>query len=221
VRGTWRAIDGIGIAMIAPMRSAWIAILIAGCKLAGTSGAAIGPGPSSPTSTSGEPASSGSGRLTMPDLRGMTQDQAKAALERAGSTGTFLTDVGLCEDTQIPHMHVCDQSPDPGADSATESPVHVVLQQESPESDTPGVAGAHYKMPDAIGLSPAQAKAKLAAAGFSHADNIQVHIDGDCDKPGIICRSDPAPGVITTTSATKQLFIGQTQQFYSDFFLFE
>jgi beta-lactam-binding protein with PASTA domain len=214
VRGTWRAIDGIGFAMIEPMRIAWIAILIAGCKLAGPNGTLIGTSPTNPSSSGG--------RITMPDLRGMSQDEASAALKRAGSTGAFETDVGLCDDSvPIPHMHVCEQSPDPGADQASESPVHVVLQQESPESDKPGVAGAHYKMPDAIGLSPDQAKAKLAAAGFSHLDNIQVHIDGDCDKPGIICRSDPEPGVITTTRAQKQLFIGQTKQLYSDFFLFE
>jgi beta-lactam-binding protein with PASTA domain len=158
----------------------------------------------------------------MPDLHGLTLDQAKAALARAGSTGPIDSDTGLCGDEdQVPHEHVCMQSPDAGETHASESPVHVVLNQESPDSSQPGVAGAHYAMPDTIGMSPAQAKAKLVAAGFSRADNVSIHIDGDCDKPGLICHSEPAPGATTTTRDNKVLFVGQSKELTFDFMLFD
>ena len=166
----------------------------------------------SPTST----------QIAMPDLHGLTEDQAKAALAKAGFTGSFLSDTGLCDDeNQVAHLHVCAQSPDAGQAQASESPVHVVLNQESPDSSQPGVPGAHYAMPDTIGMSPAQVKTKLAAAGFSQADNFSVHIDGDCTKPGLVCRSEPAPGEITVTGHNKVLFIGGTQELFHDFMLFE
>ena len=191
-----------------------VCAIVGGCSMA-SKVVAVGPKTNSNDSST-------AAQITMPDLRGLTLDQAKAALARAGSTGPVDSDTGLCgDDDQVAHLHVCMQSPDPGAAQASESPVHVVLNQESPDSSQPGVPGAHYKMPDTIGLSPAQVKTKLAAAGFSQADNFSVHIDGDCNKAGLVCRSEPAPGELTVTGHNKVLFIGQTQELFHDFMLFE
>jgi beta-lactam-binding protein with PASTA domain len=230
VRETARARDGIALALTSRMRTAWMWVMAAGCSMA-SKVVTVGP-KSSESSESASSASesasesaappSESKQLTMPDLQGMTADQAKAALASAGFTGSLLTDEGICDDdAQAPHLHVCAQSPDAGGQQASESPVHVVLNQESPESNQPGVPGAHYAMPDLIGLSVAQVKAKLGKAGFSQADNFSVHVDGDCDKPGLVCHSDPAPGTITTTRSNKILHVGQSKEIYFDFMLFE
>jgi beta-lactam-binding protein with PASTA domain len=185
----------------------WIAALgVAGCQVA-TSGLKIGsPTSSDPTSPTG-----GGGEskvVTIPDLTGMSKDDAVAAIRKAGVTRDLDVNEGPCADESMAHGHVCLQSPGGGQQQMNDLMVSVTLQSMSPDSSTPGVPGAHYKMPDVVGMTSADARKKLAAAGFSAADNVEVIPDEECPRGGIICSTDPDPGKDTTTEYNKALYVG-------------
>lgn len=147
--------------------------------------------------------------VVMPDLRGMTRDEAIAALRRTGIDGELTVNPNLdCTDDSVAKGRVCYQSPVAGAQTLTHSPVTVFFQTRDSTSNKPGVPGAHYKMPDVIGLTVQQARDKLRAAGFSAKDHIQVTNEPTCRKDGVICRQDPAAGEETQTEYHKVLYAG-------------
>ncbi len=147
---------------------------------------------------------------TMPDLHGLTRDEAIAALARAGIEPRSIdTDPDIaCDDDQTKHGRVCHQSPVPGAQTLSHMSVELELQEADPDSHTPGVPGAHYAMPDVLGLSLADARKKLAAAGFSAKDHFVLDPDETCGKPGVVCGQEPDPGASTTTEMPKLLRVG-------------
>ena len=149
---------------------------------------------------------------TMPDLQGMTQDEAMAALKKAGIEPREVEhdDSLACNDDQTKHGRVCYQSPVPGAQTLSHMSVTLNFQQADPDSTTPGVPGAHYKMPDVMKMKLADARKKLAAAGFSAKDHIEVLIDNGCAKPEIVCGQKPGPGEPTTTEFPKIIYVSDT-----------
>lgn len=149
---------------------------------------------------------------TMPDLQGMTKDEAMAAMKKAGIEPREIEhdDNIACNDEQTKHDRVCYQSPVPGAQTLSHMSVTLVFQKADPDSTTPGVPGAHYAMPDVMKMKVTDARKKLAAAGFSAKDHITLLIDNGCSKPEIVCGQKPAPGEATTTEFPKIIYVSDT-----------
>jgi beta-lactam-binding protein with PASTA domain len=190
----------------------WLAGLVGGCQIKTALHTGIGSGGSAPKDDRAV-ASGPDTTSTMPDLHGLTRDDAMAALARAGIEPRSVdTDPDIaCDDDQTQHGRVCHQSPVPGAQTLSHAPVELEFQDADPDSHTPGVAGAHYAMPDVRGLSLADARTKLAAAGFSAKDHFVVDADETCGKPGVVCGQEPDPGAPTTTEVHKLLHVGFTK----------
>jgi beta-lactam-binding protein with PASTA domain len=149
--------------------------------------------------------------VAMPELGGLTEADARAALARAGIDGEIEVDPDIaCPDSESPAKgRVCYQSPLAGATTLSHAPVTLQYQQADASSTTPGVAGAHYAMPDVTKLTVAQAREKLRAAGFSAADHFLLDMDPACQPKGVICWTEPAPGEPTTTELHKILTVGE------------
>jgi beta-lactam-binding protein with PASTA domain len=183
---------------------AWVlALIVSACQLKTSL-----PG-ATPASKPGIDDRAGGGRddqaVTMPDLQGMTRDEAIAALKRAGIEPSSIdSDPSIaCHDEQTPHGRVCYQSPIAGAQTLAHLSVTINVQQADPDSHTPGVPGAHYPMPDVRGLTVADARKKLAAAGLSSKDHVAMLITDDCPRRGVVCGQEPAPGATTFTEQPK------------------
>jgi serine/threonine-protein kinase len=123
--------------------------------------------------------STGPENVEVPNLSGLTQDEARAELQRAELQ---LGGVSTAESDAVAPGRVVDQNPGRGTQVARGSAVSIVLAVE-PEPDTIGV-------PSVIGNFAADAEAKLANLGFS-----VISDTAPSDQPaGVVIGQTPTGG---------------------------
>jgi serine/threonine-protein kinase len=125
--------------------------------------------------------SSGSEKVTVPDLAGKSLDEALTMLQAAGLLKGKLTQVHT---PRLAAGRVLDQKPAPGAVVERNLPVGLLLSQ--------GDVDDRYIMPDLIGLKAAGVIGWLNALGFKVADIRYVYYPGA--SAGIVVKQDPTNG---------------------------
>lgn len=157
--------------------------------------------------------------VTVPDLFGMTKDEALAAMRGAGITGELEVGMnqGLCGsvvDGKVVELdRVCRQQPAAGQVTSSTLFVSVTLQTENPWRGDLGDGRHWYLLPNVIGLSLDQAYAKLRAAGFTTMDVFHIRsVDQASCKPNIVCEMYPDPMTRADNSSDKMLTVGALEQ---------
>lgn len=118
--------------------------------------------------------------VTVPDVLGMTEDAARAAIAAAGlAVGSVLDE---CDDA--PLDLVFRQSPQGGAQAALGSAVTITVS----------AGPCPVEVPDVITLGPGEARAAITAAGLVPVDGGEEC--GDEVLTGDVMRQSPAPGAL-------------------------
>jgi len=125
--------------------------------------------------------SSGSEKVTVPDLAGKSLDEALTMLQAAGLLKGKLTQVHT---PRLAAGRVLDQKPEPGSVVERSLPVGLLLSQ--------GDVDDRYIMPDLIGLKADGVIGRLNALGFKVADIRYVYYPGAA--AGIVVKQDPPSG---------------------------
>ncbi|MCX6568243.1 MAG: PASTA domain-containing protein [Candidatus Aminicenantes bacterium] len=126
--------------------------------------------------------SSGSEKVTVPDLFGKSLDEALTILQAGGLAKGMLTQVHT---PRLPAGRILDQRPAPGAVAERNFPVGLLLSQ--------GDVDDSFIMPDLlIGLRADRVIKQLNAMGFKVADIRYVYYPGQ--PAGIILKQEPASG---------------------------
>jgi eukaryotic-like serine/threonine-protein kinase len=134
----------------------------------------------------------------VPDLTGMTLEEAQITLEDANLT---LGDQAT-EASDVPEGEIIRQEPAADKEVPKDTPVDVVVSS-GPEITTVSV-------PDVSCLSFGQAKAQLVSAG------LQINEDGTappnplCSNPNKIAAQDPPAGTQVQTGSTVNVYTGET-----------
>jgi len=130
-------------------------------------------------------------QVSVPSVVGMSEDNARAALEQAGFA---VTSTSAPSDT-VPSGVVSDQSPDGGTQAEKGSTVTITV------STGPSTA----TVPDEIGQDKQVAIDDLKANGFKvHAQNVTC---GDPNQENIVQDQDPAGGSDAPTGSTVNIFV--------------
>jgi beta-lactam-binding protein with PASTA domain len=125
--------------------------------------------------------SSGSEKVTVPDLAGKSLDEALTMLQAAGLIKGKLTQVHT---PRLPAGRILDQKPEPGSVVERSLPVGLLLSQ--------GDVDDRYIMPDLIGLKADGVIGRLNALGFKVADIRYVYYPGA--SAGLVVKQDPTNG---------------------------
>jgi hypothetical protein len=131
--------------------------------------------------------------FVMPEVRGLTVEQAEARLRTAGKQGPVDWREEHC-DAQLPAGVVCSSYPWTGAQTMAREPLVIYVQAP------PDAAAA---VPDVQGQPVEAAKATLQQAGFRAI--VQTIDDPRC-APGVVCHVGCTHG---HTGIPKTLYVGQ------------
>lgn len=133
--------------------------------------------------------SSGPCPVTVPDVMGMTEEAARAAIAAAGLTvGNVLDE---CDDA--PLNLVFRQSPQGGAQAPRGSAVTITVS----------AGPCPVEVPDVVALGPGEARAAIVAAGLVPVDGGEEC--GDEVLTGDVMRQSPAPGALVDPGTTVTL----------------
>lgn len=193
-----------------------------GCLVKST-GSTMGPGPRPGPEPVGSPSPSetavvgpdANGNITMPDLFGMTKDQAVATLARAGHQGNIYWSDQLCTDdvmrgTVMEIGMVCVQRPDAGRVQPPKLAITITVQTESPWRGNIGKVTEWRLLPKLVGLSVEQARAELKRVGYTSDGTLLVEwVDEPGCKPLTVCRVYPAEMTRVTLTARKTIYAGR------------
>lgn len=140
----------------------------------------------------------GGGIVKVPDLEGLSRDQAVAAATGAGLT---LGDVSQNPDaTGTPAGTVVDQSPSPGKMVLAGGTVDLVV-----------AGGGTVAVPDIVGLTEAQAIAEVVGAGLK-ADKVLRAADPNVEI-GVVVTQTPIPGSTQPQGASVTITVSKGAQF--------
>jgi beta-lactam-binding protein with PASTA domain len=163
--------------------------------------------------SSGASSSESASALVAPDVRGMTPEQALAAVRKAGFTSDQL-DVHdqLCNysdgELMVAQGTVCNQSPMPGKTYPERASFRVTIEHDTPTHGEVTYNTEWRLMPDLIGKTYAEAKAILAKNGFDVAKHFE-HVEGSVDCPkDIVCKTSPPAGSRVVLRRGGRLFVG-------------
>ena len=190
-----------------------LCVLISACSFSSkltTSG--FGSGNGAGGGSSGPSASEPSRTVTVPDLYGMTMDQARAALRAAGITREpdESAQNNACDTDRRAHYDqgtICYQHPAPGAQSGSRLPVSVRIQHDLPDHGNIGFAGEWRTMPDVVGKSVTDARGILSRASLPLDEHFEL-LEGDCARD-TICDGSPRPGDRKVLSRKGRLWVGK------------
>jgi serine/threonine-protein kinase len=124
-----------------------------------------------------------SATLKVPNVVGLTEDEARALLK------SFNVNIERAPDAKIPVNRVASQLPLATADAAAGSSVTLTIS-EGPGNTTVPVG--------LIGLSLEEARSKLSSAGLLISQTIAVDSD---QAPGVVISINPAPGTTITAGS--------------------
>ncbi len=159
------------------------------------------------STVSGQP-----GMIAMPNLFRMSKAKALATLKLAGHTGDVSYSDQLCgsviEGQIVEKDEVCRQTPLAGAEVSDRSHVNLLLQPEDPRHGKVGQTGEWHLMPEVLGMTVADAKAAMRAAGFTdERTEISEATEAGC-KPGRVCKSYPVALERFGQSSGRVLWVG-------------
>lgn len=151
----------------------------------------------SETETGSEDATedSAEGEVTVPDLRGMTRDEAQEELNDLGLGGTY---GGERESSEYPAGQIIDQTPSAGSKVDKNSTVTYIVSKGSVE-DT-------VTVPDVSGMTLTEALAELSAEGLTYTSE---YISSSSVESGLVIYSDPAAGTSVESGSAVKLYISQ------------
>ncbi len=145
------------------------------------------------TQTGGGP--DANGNVTIPDLFGMTREQAAAAVAQAGVSPELREEPAMCGSVvngQIVEVgQVCMQRPQAGTTQSARLAVGVTLQDEDPRHG--GQGSSEWRlMPQLVGLTLDEARTAMRAAQFEGGARVKLYRirEAGC-TPETICRSSP------------------------------
>jgi eukaryotic-like serine/threonine-protein kinase len=140
--------------------------------------------------------SSGPQQVSVPEVTGETQAEAKAALTAAGlKLGTVSHQAAAAGQAA---GTVLSQSPAAGAQLQTGQPVNLVVAQAPREVTVPPV----------VGQSETQAAATLGRAGFNPKSVSRGVSEAEASKVGVVLRQSPEGGHLAPKGATVTIAVG-------------
>jgi len=148
--------------------------------------------------------SSGKPQATVPDLSGMTQDQAQVALAGAGLVlGTPTPEPS----TTVPSGEVIRQDPAAGAEVAKGSAVNIVVSSGSPSpSPSPSPTTSTVTIPSVYGMDSTSATDTLRADGLI----VKVKQKGGTgEPPGTVVEMVPDAGTVVASGSKVLLVIAK------------
>jgi serine/threonine-protein kinase len=140
----------------------------------------------------------GSGAVEVPEVLGMTLDEATTELEEAGLA---VGSVESTENADVPVGTVVEQSPEAGAEVSEGDTVDLVVAAEE-EVEVPTV-------PDVVGQTESDAIASIEAAGFVARSYYEY---SDAVAQGVVAEQLPAAGSAAEPGSTVGIMVSQGQQ---------
>jgi serine/threonine-protein kinase len=138
--------------------------------------------------------SNGTEMVTVPDVTGKTQADAATALEDDG----FKVKVTKKSSDAVAKGTVISQKQSADSQAAKGSTVTIYVS----------TGPAQVKVPDLIGLTQAEAVAKIQALGL--VESIQTVVDADVSHAGLVQSQDPDSGTKVNKGATITIWVAQT-----------
>lgn len=152
----------------------------------------------------------------VPELRGMTQAQAEAAMRSAGFDvrGWDNQDL-ICkydDDRKMPPQGtICDQTPGAGTEATTRLPrVRIIIEKDTYAEGGLGTPIHWRRMPEVKGMTVAEATAALARANLPIGDHFVVSESTaeDCQPEGKICLVYPKAGARKSVVRKGRIIVG-------------
>lgn len=129
-----------------------------------------------------------SGNFAMPDVHGLTAEQAKDEIAKVGITGSVsLFENYTCDDPGVPETYVCITSPRAGATTSARIPVTLYMKTKATRS---------FTMPDVMGMTADEARTSLLGFGQQPERILIETLPGggsDC-RADRVCRQSPQAG---------------------------
>ena len=135
----------------------------------------------------------GGGTAEVPNLEGMTEEQARETLESLGLEVGETEDFYIEDESQAVGI-VISQDPEWGTILAKGESVNITVSRE-------------LIMPDVVGMSQSQAEGTLSNAGVSTIEVTNVRVD-DEDEVGQVLSQNPAEGTLISPNTTVKLEVG-------------
>lgn len=142
--------------------------------------------------------SKGGTALLVPDLKGLTLDQAKDRLEKLGLQ---LGAVENGSDSSKPENTILSQSPDPSSKAKKGASVNVVVNTAKQKSTVPNV----------IGMTLNDARTTLANAKFS-VGSVSTTDGSDVDGADVVVSQDPAGGSSSSAGSVNLTLRGKEKK---------
>ena len=146
--------------------------------------------------------SSGKPQASVPDLSGLAEADAQAALTAAG---LVLGTVTPQPSTSVPSGQVISQTPTAGTQVDKGSPVSIVVSSGTP-SASPSPSASGVAVPNVYGMDSTTANDTLAALGFTVVFKQKA---GTGQPPGTVVLVSPDTGTVLPTGATVKLTIAK------------
>lgn len=154
------------------------------------------------------------GPILVPDLTGLTPDEAKAKLSKLGfKIDNFkVLEHHACSYVKETDMkkrgQICAQDPPVGANSAAGRKFEVTIEEDDYEAGGIGTVTEWKRMPELEGLSLQAAQSKLTGLGFRE-EEFQIEREQGCGTVGMVCRTEPAGLGRKVRGRTGTLFVGE------------
>ena len=187
---------------------AFVVLGLAGCVVPGAPGVtAVGPGEASPSN----------GQVTIPNVFGMTREQAVGSLHQAGFAGDITFDDNLCGSAIDGHVvelgAVCYQHPPAGAIQGARLPMTLRIQTENPWFGQLGTANEWRLMPPIVGMTLEDARAAMRKVGYTRDDRIAlVWVDEPSCKPLTVCDTIPEAFARSGLNSDRVVYVGRDQR---------
>lgn len=134
--------------------------------------------------------------IDMPALAGLSLDQAKEVLTKAGfnlDKFKVLTDSECTykdEKDMKPKGTICSQEPAPNIKAQPTARLEVTIEEDDYEEGGVGSPSAWKRMPKLDGMTESAAKAALRNKGFAD-DEFDFQHEQGCGAVGLVCRTTP------------------------------
>jgi beta-lactam-binding protein with PASTA domain len=189
-------------------KSTLVLVVLAGCSF---SSKLTTSGPGSSTSSGGG-GGGGSKIVVVPDLYGLTLEQAAAKMREAGFTRGPEKSMQnyACDMDRRPHYDVgqiCYHHPVPGTQTSSSLPISVQIQADYDDHGNIGFAGEWRSMPDVVGKTVTAARSMLAGKKMPLDEHFEL-LEDDCAE-GTVCRTSPQPGERKVLARKGRLWVGK------------